>query len=123
MGYLDEDFGSGYQKIWLELQALAWNRPELQVRLRQVHGQWRGVLLEAFGKALDHYRLDPQQFPLEAITTLVATFNEGIFLERMVGITAGHADLLAMIDRWLSGLEAASATERIDPDASTVPGR
>src|SRR5690349_3107918 len=29
MGYLDEDFGSGYQKIWLELQALAWNRPEL----------------------------------------------------------------------------------------------
>jgi AcrR family transcriptional regulator len=123
MGYLDEDFGSGYQKIWLELQALAWNRPELQERLRQVHGQWRGVLLEAFAKALEHYRLDPQQFPLEAITTLVATFNEGIFLDRMIGITQGHAELLAMIDRWLSGLEAASAKEERETDEGTVPGR
>src|SRR5512146_3164372 len=36
MGFLDEDRESGYQKIWLELQALAWNRPELRERLVQV---------------------------------------------------------------------------------------
>ncbi len=123
MGYLDEDFSSGYQKIWLELQALTWNRPELQERMRQVHGQWRGVLLEAFTSAVDRYHLDPERFPASAITTLVMTFNEGIFLDRMVGITAGHAELLAMIDRWLSGLEAASAEERTNPDESTPPGR
>src|SRR5437016_8263851 len=29
MGFLDEDLAGGYPKIWLELQALAWNRPEL----------------------------------------------------------------------------------------------
>jgi hypothetical protein len=28
MRYLDED--RPYQKIWYELQALAWNRPELR---------------------------------------------------------------------------------------------
>ena len=123
MGFLDEDFSSGYQKIWLELQALAWNRPELQERLRQVHGQWRVVLLEAFAKALERYQLDPEQFPVGAITTLVATFNEGIFLERMVGITAGHSEMLAMIDRWLSGLEAASAEGQGEADAGTIPGR
>jgi AcrR family transcriptional regulator len=123
MGYLDEDFSSGYQKIWLELQALAWNRPELQERLRHVHSQWRGVLLEAFAQALDRYHIDPERFPVTAITTLVTTFNEGIFLDRMVGITEGHAELLAMIDQWLSNLEAASAEERADPDESTLPGR
>src|SRR5262245_64292583 len=29
MGYIDEDIAAGYPKIWFELQALAWNRPEL----------------------------------------------------------------------------------------------
>jgi hypothetical protein len=41
----------------------------------------------------------------------------------MVGITEGHAELLAMIDQWLSSLEAASAEERANPDESTLPGR
>src|SRR5215813_5251830 len=27
MAYLEEDIAAGYPKIWLELQALAWNRP------------------------------------------------------------------------------------------------
>src|SRR5215207_4585673 len=43
MGYLDED--RPYQKIWFELQAIAWNRPELQERLERVHAEWRAVLI------------------------------------------------------------------------------
>src|SRR3954468_5595056 len=41
MASLEEDLP--YQKTWFELQALAWNRPELQDRLRQVHAEWRAV--------------------------------------------------------------------------------
>ena len=37
-----------YQKVWLELQALAWNNPELQSRLADVNAEWRGVLSDAF---------------------------------------------------------------------------
>src|SRR5215212_9119762 len=33
-----------YQKVWLELQALAWNNPELQSRLADVNAEWRSVL-------------------------------------------------------------------------------
>src|SRR5262249_43008450 len=98
MAYLDEDRVSGYQKIWFELQALAWNRLELRERLAKVHGRWRAVLTEAFAKATEEYGIDSERFPLEGIVTLVATFNEGIILERLGGITAGQATLLAMID-------------------------
>src|SRR5215218_8089650 len=42
MAYLDEDLP--YQKIWFELQALAWNRPELRERLASVNAEWRSVL-------------------------------------------------------------------------------
>ena len=112
MSYLDEDLASGYQKIWLELQALAWNRPELRERLVDVHRQWRAVLTEAFAKALADYNVDTGQFPVEAIATLVITFNEGIILERLSGITEGQEALLAMIDQWLVRLEKAKADRR-----------
>src|SRR5919108_4544388 len=37
-----------YEKVWLELQALAWNHPELRERLAGVNAEWRAVLTEAF---------------------------------------------------------------------------
>ena len=120
MGYLDEDFASGYQKIWLELQALAWNRPELQERLAQVHGQWRAVLTEAFTRALADYHVDTARFPVEAVVALVVTFNEGIFLERLGGITEGQAAMIAMIDGWIARLEDASADGRHKSHESTL---
>lgn len=114
MGFLDEDLASGYQKIWYELQALAWNHPELKERLARVHAQWCQVLREAFAGALAEYHLDAGRFPLDALTTLVATFNEGIILERLSGITEGHDALLTMIDRWLVSLEQAAEKGRDD---------
>ncbi len=120
MGFLDQDRESGYQKVWLELQALAWNRPELKERLVAIHAQWRQVLREAFTAALAEYGLDPDQFPLDGIVSLVMTFNEGIILERLGGITEGHAELLAMIDRWLVSLEAAERGRKDDSNASAL---
>jgi hypothetical protein len=105
MGYLDEDRESGYQKIWLELQALAWNRPELRERLAHVRRQWVAAVTEAFGPAMEEYGLDTERFPVAAMVALVATFNEGIILDRLGGITEGHEELLAMIDNWLVSLE------------------
>src|SRR5919106_461736 len=96
MAYLEED--RPYQKIWFELQALAWNRPELQERLAWVHGEWRAVLSEAFAPVREQLKLE---LPLEALVSLVYTFNEGIMLERLSGIDTGHRELLDWIDAWL----------------------
>ena len=96
MGYLDED--RPYQKIWFELQALAWNRPDLRERLARVHAEWRAVLIEAFAPVRDDLGLE---IPLEALVTLVYAFNEGIMLDRMSGIELGHEELLDWIDGWL----------------------
>ena len=96
MAYLDEDLP--YQKIWFELQALAWNRPELQERLAWVHAEWRAVLVEAFTPVREELELE---LPPEALVTLVYTFNEGLMLERLSGIETGHRELLDWIDGWL----------------------
>jgi AcrR family transcriptional regulator len=87
-----------YEKIWLELQALAWNNPELRERVAQVNGEWRAVLTEAFAEPRERFGIE---VPLDALVSLVMTFNEGIILERAQGITAGHEELLTWIDGWL----------------------
>ena len=106
MRYLDEDEESGYAKIWYELQAMGWNDPEIRKRVARVDRAWFKVITKALDKAMDEYGIDRKQFPLEAVTTLVGTFNIGIHLERLSGIRSGHGTLLRAIDRWLEGLEA-----------------
>jgi AcrR family transcriptional regulator len=96
MRYLDAD--REYQKVWYELQALAWNRPELRERVAHVNGEWRAVLREALAEACERYRIP---MPLDALVSLVITFNEGIIFERLSGIETGQADLLQWIDDWL----------------------
>lgn len=104
MAFIDEDLEGGYPKILLELNAMAWNKPELQARLHEVNAQWRAVLTDAFRMAREEYGLDDADFPLPALVSLVMTFNQGLFLERLSGVREGHADLLAWIDAWLVSL-------------------
>jgi len=88
-----------YEKIWLELQALAWNDAGLRERLARVNAEWRAVLTEAFERPHRELGID---MPLDALVSLVMTFNLGIIVERLGGIDSGHAELLEWIDQWLS---------------------
>ena len=97
MGYLEAD--RPYQKVWYELQALTWNRPELRERVAHVNAEWRAVLTEALAEPHQRHGIE---MPLEALVSLVMTFNEGIMLERLSGVENGHAELLGWIDAWLT---------------------
>ena len=105
MGFLESDLAAGYPKIWLELQALGWNRPDIAERVAEVNREWRDVLTDAFDRMMDEYGVDRERFPLAAIVSLVMTFNEGIMVERLSGISTGHRDLLGMVERWLESHE------------------
>jgi AcrR family transcriptional regulator len=87
-----------YEKVWLELQALAWNQPNVRERLARVDAEWRAVLTEAFEQPRRELGIE---IPLDALVSLVMTFNLGIMVERLGGIESGHAELLAWIDDFL----------------------
>ena len=101
MRYLVAD-DVAYEKIWFELQALAWNRPELREQVESVNDEWRAVLTEAFAEPRERYGIE---MPLDALVSFVMTFNEGVIVERLSGITTGHQELLAWIEAWLEGKE------------------
>lgn len=88
-----------YQKVWLELQALGWNHEDVRGRLARVNAEWRSVLTDAFAEP--HRQLGIAM-PLDALVSLVMTFNLGVIVERLGGIDTGHAALLDWIDGWLS---------------------
>jgi AcrR family transcriptional regulator len=95
--YLVSD-DAGYEKIWLELQALAWNNAGIRERLARVNAEWRAVLTEAFQQPRRELGIE---MPVEALVSLVMTFNLGIMVERLGGIDAGHRELLEWIDQWI----------------------
>jgi AcrR family transcriptional regulator len=103
MRWLEEDVQAGYPKVWWELQAMAWNHPEMRERLVKVDAEWRGLLRGHFAGALDEYGID---FPLDATVSLVVAFNKGIQIEQLSGITTGHRELLGWIDGWLESRAA-----------------
>jgi AcrR family transcriptional regulator len=61
--YLVRD-DAGYEKIWLELQALAWNNTDIRERLARVNAEWRAVLTEAFDQPRRELGIE---LPLEAL--------------------------------------------------------
>jgi AcrR family transcriptional regulator len=106
MGFVEKDLASGYPKMWAELQALAWNKPELRERLQDVHERWRTLLREALTDAIEEYGIAESTLPAEGWAALVMQFNEGLLFERLLGFDRGHEALLAAIDAWLSALES-----------------
>ena len=103
-GFQEEDLEAGYSKIWMELQALSWSRPDLRSRVARVNAEWRAVLRSAYERAAEEYGLG-DEFPVDALVAMTMTFAQGFALERLEGIDEGHGELLDWIERWLVSLE------------------
>lgn len=103
---MDSDRDSGYQKVWLELQALAWNRPAMRERVAAVDAAWRAVVTDAFDRAVAAGEVDTHGWPLDAVVALVVTANEGVMLQRQTGVETGHPALLAVAEQVLGGRAA-----------------
>jgi AcrR family transcriptional regulator len=105
MGFVEDDLASGYPKVWAELDALAFDKPELRDRLNAVNDSWRSLLRDALQDAIEEYGLQGSGFSAEALAALVMQFNKGLLTERLLGFDRGHAELLGAIDGWLTQLE------------------
>ena len=99
MRYLDAD--REYQKVWCELQALAWNRPELRERVAHVDAEWRAVLTRGVRRAARALRLD---MPLDALVVARDHLQRGHHPRAAVGHRdRAGASCSTWIDGWLDG--------------------
>jgi AcrR family transcriptional regulator len=101
---------SRFPKILLELLAMGWNKPELRMRLTEVHARFRGIFEHYFGQAMREYGLNESQFPLKVIVAAVTSFQLGLIVEGLSSVDEGHAELLDWIQVWVDSLEANKPT-------------
>ena len=91
-------------------------------RVGRILGEWQSVLEPAFRAGLRELGVDTRRYPVEAVVSLVVTFNEGVILERLMGVDSGHAQLLEH-DRPPVGADAARAARRDRHDESSLSRR
>jgi len=101
--FQEEDLEAGYSKIWMELQALSWNREDLRPRVARVNAEWRAVLHDAYSRGARELGVE-DELPVDALVAMTMMFGQGLALERLEGIDEGHGPLLDWIERWLESL-------------------
>jgi TetR/AcrR family transcriptional regulator len=103
MAYLESDLQTGtFPKLAAELMALGWNVPAYRDSLRRMMEEFTEMLGDAVRSALTEY--DVPEIDIQAVATLIRTFQIGMMAERLAGVDTGHAVLLAAIDGWLQRL-------------------
>jgi AcrR family transcriptional regulator len=107
-GWLEEmeeaittDFEQGWGKIWLENLTLAANRPLIRKQYVKASSTVRKLHERRLNETLERLGIDTEEFPAKGLVTLLDAITSKIILDRLVGISAGHRELLSILRRVL----------------------
>jgi AcrR family transcriptional regulator len=94
---ITSDFERGWGKVWLENLTLAANRPKIRKQYVKASTMTRKLHEGEVGEMLEARGVDARLYPAQAIVTLLDAITSKLILDRLVGIRAGHSELLAML--------------------------
>ena len=93
------DFERGWGKVWLENLTLAANRPKICKQYVKASTMTRKLHERQVSEMLGQLGVDEDEFPAQGIVTLLDAITSKLILDRLVGIEAGHGELIAMLHR------------------------
>jgi AcrR family transcriptional regulator len=96
---ITSDFERGWGKVWLENLTLAANRPKIRKQYVKASTMTRKLHERQVSEMLEEHGVDARLYPAQAIVTLLDAITSKLILDRLVGIRAGHSELLAMLHR------------------------
>lgn len=91
--------------LTMEFAALAHHRKALKAELARYSELFRQRQLEALSGALTRYGIDPEEFPPLVMMVLITGVSQVLVMEQALGFTTGHAETVAMVERYLRRLE------------------
>jgi AcrR family transcriptional regulator len=92
----------------IEFVALAKHRPAVREEIAKYADRYRVAQQEALAAALAAGGIDVDQIPPVVALVLMTGLTQVIALEESLGITAGHDDVVAFIERVLDEIEPSS---------------
>ncbi|MGC2654264.1 MAG: helix-turn-helix domain-containing protein [Mycobacterium sp.] len=97
--------------VTMEYIALANHRKALKAEIAYYAERFREEQCEAVSKVLGRYGVDPAEVPPLVWSLLITSVSRVLVIEQALGMSAGHAETLAFVERYLHRLEGAPASE------------
>ena len=91
--------------LTLEFAALANHRKEIRAELAAFAEQFRRRQAEGLGDAFDRAGIDPDEVPHVVVLVMMAALSQVLAMEDGLGVSTGHHETLAFVERWLDRLE------------------
>jgi AcrR family transcriptional regulator len=89
-----------------ELIALSNHRKSIRKITARILEQMHDINVAFISKYIEEAGLDPDEHPPLVISYLINGLSRALVTEEAMGLTSGHAQILAFGDRWLEELEA-----------------
>lgn len=99
-----------FSKWTIEVLALANHRPQLAAELRHYAQMFRTEQAQMVAAALKKYDVDEQSVPPMAVAFLMTVIPPVLFMEDQLDITAGHAEIVGLVERYLRDVEGEPGT-------------
>jgi AcrR family transcriptional regulator len=91
--------------LTMEFSALANHRKAIRAELATNAEQFRRLQTRVLSNVLEEHGIDSEAFPPEAVLVLVTAVSQILVLEEALGVTAGHAEVRELVERYLASYE------------------
>jgi len=98
----------GGTTLTMELAALGNHRKTIRAELAAYGEEFRRRQREALAAVFERYGLDGAELPPDAVLFLITAMSQILVLEQELGMTTGHAEIRALIERVLTRLEGSA---------------
>jgi AcrR family transcriptional regulator len=91
--------------LTMEYVALANHRKALKAEIAYYAGRFREEQCKAVSTVLDRYGIDIAEVPPLVWSVLITSVSRVLVMEQALGMSAGHAETVAFVERYLHQLE------------------
>jgi len=89
----------------MEFVALANHRKAIRTEIARHAERFRQMQLDATASALDRYGIRADTCPPVVVVLAITGLSQVLVLEKALGITSGHEEAVALVERYLRELE------------------
>jgi AcrR family transcriptional regulator len=104
--------------VTMEYVALANHRKALKTEIAYYAERFRDEQRQALSTVLERYGMDSADVPPLVWSTLITSVSRVLVMEQALGMSAGHTETVAFVERYLHRLEGDPAT----PSEATAAG-
>ncbi|RAY16973.1 TetR/AcrR family transcriptional regulator [Actinomadura craniellae] len=102
--------------LTMEFVGLANQRKAIRAEIAYYSERFRRGQIEAVSGLVRRYKIDPNELSPGALVVLMTGISRMIMMEKALGMSSGHAETFALVERHLERLEGPREPRRPQPD-------